>query len=73
MRVLEKKILQLKQLQHHEAKNNTEAIKKLDDEINTILEHDDLKWHQRAKKAWYQLGNKNTKYFHLRHPAPKEE
>lgn len=64
-RVLEEKILQLKQLQLNEDINNTEAIKILDGEINALMEQDDLKWRQIAKKSWYNLGDKNTKYFHL--------
>lgn len=45
--------------------NSIETIKKLDQDINALLEQEDLKWRQRAKKTWYQLGDKNTKYFYL--------
>lgn len=45
--------------------NSIETIKKLDQDINALLGHEDLKWCQHAKKTWYQLGDKNTKCFHM--------
>lgn len=30
----------------------------------TLLEDKDLKWRQQAKQNRYQLGDKNTKFFH---------
>lgn len=56
---------QLSLLQQVDEANNSKPIKKIDDEITTVLEVEDLKWQQRVKKNWYQLGDKNTKFFHL--------
>jgi hypothetical protein len=39
-------------------------IRKLQEEVNKLLEHEDLKWRQRAKEHWLKMGDKNTKYFH---------
>lgn len=61
---LEEKLNNLQQLQQHEMYQDFEEIQKLDAEINTILAEEYTKWHQRAKKEWYQLGDRNTKYFH---------
>lgn len=30
-----------------------------------LLEQEDTKWRQRAKRSWYCLGDRNTKYFHI--------
>lgn len=39
-------------------------IKRLDGKTTVLLEKEDLKWYQRAKNNWYNLGDKNTKLFH---------
>ncbi|KAF5452149.1 hypothetical protein F2P56_027179, partial [Juglans regia] len=44
--------------------HNIEEIKGLQREIGEMLEIEDLKWKQRAKLNWYQLGDRNTKFFH---------
>lgn len=54
----------MKCIQHNEERDNTDEVKRLDKEISILLEEDDIKWRQRAKKTRYQLGDKNTKYFH---------
>lgn len=38
----------------------------MDEEIDLLLEKEDLKWSQRAKKKkhWYCLGDQNIKHFH---------
>lgn len=38
--------------------------KKIDEEINELLEQEDVKQRQRAKHNWYQLRDKYTNYFH---------
>jgi hypothetical protein len=39
-------------------------MKRLQDEINFILEQEDIRWKQRAKQNWYQYGDQNTPFFH---------
>lgn len=39
------------------------AIRQLDHEILMLTAREDTKWRQRAKQAWYQMGDKNTQYF----------
>lgn len=34
-------------------------------ELNLLLEKEDMKWRQRAKKNWYANRDKNTKFFHI--------
>ncbi|XP_042941294.1 uncharacterized protein LOC122275977 [Carya illinoinensis] len=48
----------------NEGPHNIELIKQLQGEMGLLLEQEDLKWRQRAKRIWYQLGDKNTKFFH---------
>jgi hypothetical protein len=33
-------------------------------EINKMLEIEDIKWKQRAKRNWYCMGDWNTQFFH---------
>ncbi|KAF5446504.1 hypothetical protein F2P56_032128 [Juglans regia] len=54
----------LKSLQEMEGMHSIEEIKMLQGEIGEMFEKDDLKWKQRAKLNWYQLGDRNTKFFH---------
>ena len=32
--------------------------------LHECMEEEDLKWHQKAKETWLELGDKNSKYFH---------
>ncbi|KAK9984458.1 hypothetical protein SO802_033983 [Lithocarpus litseifolius] len=43
-----------------------EEIRRVKDEINTILYHDELHWRQRSRSIWMKAGDKNTKFFHQR-------
>ncbi|XP_040996181.1 uncharacterized protein LOC121242376 [Juglans microcarpa x Juglans regia] len=54
----------LKMLQENENSHNSGEIKRLRKEIGLLLEKEDFKWRQRAKVNWYQLGDKNPKFFH---------
>lgn len=55
----------LSRLQSNASQDNVEAIRQLDWEIVVLNHQEDLKWQQRAKQAWYNLRDKNTKYFHV--------
>lgn len=67
-REVEKEIKQkterLKNEQKNEGPHNVEIIKTLHGELGLLLEQEDMKWKQRANRTWYQLGDKNTKFFH---------
>ncbi|XP_042964806.1 uncharacterized protein LOC122299035 [Carya illinoinensis] len=61
---LKKRSESLQKLQDEESRVNVEEIKRLQREIRVLLEKEDLKWKQRAKRNWYAMGDKNTKFFH---------
>jgi hypothetical protein len=54
------KMKQLASLQSRECPDLVEAIKKLQGEIDGIMEREDIKWKQRAKQNWYREGDWNT-------------
>lgn len=54
----------LQSLHSHEGQTDVEAIQRLDQKIALLHAKEDMKWRQRAKQAWYTLGDKNTKFFH---------
>jgi hypothetical protein len=39
-------------------------VRDLQKKLGLLLEKEDLKWKQRAKRTWYQLADKNIKFFH---------
>jgi hypothetical protein len=43
---------------------HNEAINALQQEIDTLLEFEDMRWKQRAKQRWYRDGDRNTPFFH---------
>ena len=49
-------------------KDNTvghlEEIRRVKEEINTILYHEEIHWRQRSRSIWLQAGDKNKKFFH---------
>lgn len=61
---VEKKTKQLAILQQRERHGGQEEIKKLQLEIDQLLEQEDIKWKQRAKQHWYQKGDRNTPFFY---------
>jgi hypothetical protein len=61
---LKKKKEQLLELQNRSNLGSLEEIKSIQAEINDILEHEDMRWKQRAKQHWYLAGDKNTQFFH---------
>ncbi|XP_042954664.1 uncharacterized protein LOC122291085 [Carya illinoinensis] len=54
----------LKWEQQNEGPHNVTIIKELQKKFGLIMEQEDLKWRQRAKQVWHQMGDRNTKYFH---------
>lgn len=54
----------MKQMQEVANEDNVSAIISLEEEINFLLEQEDLRWRQCAKRDCYRLGDKNTKIFH---------
>jgi hypothetical protein len=63
-RLIKKKTKALEVLQRDEDPDQREAIKKLQGEIETLMEQEDLRWKQRAKHNWYQNGDRNTPFVH---------
>jgi hypothetical protein len=63
-RELKKKRKQLLELQSSFRVGVAADVKRLQDEINFILEQEDIRWKQRAKQNWYQYGDQNTPFFH---------
>jgi hypothetical protein len=51
-------------LQTEESGHAKEEEVWLKDEIENLLEKEEVKWKQRAKKDWLRHGDRNTKYFH---------
>lgn len=47
-----------------EGSHDITEVRKIQKELEGLLEQDDLKWRQSAKKHWYKHGDRNTKYFH---------
>lgn len=55
---------QLKCLQDKEDPTTLREIMKLQQELHGLMDQEELKWRQRAKKHWYNSGNRNTKFLH---------
>jgi hypothetical protein len=60
---IKKKTKLLEILQRNEGPEVWEDIKKLQTEIEVLLEHEDCKWKQRAKQNWYQHGDRIYAFF----------
>jgi hypothetical protein len=43
---------------------NVAIIKEVQLKLHRLLEMEDLKWKQRAKRNWFTQGDRNTKFFH---------
>lgn len=41
-----------------------EDIKRIQSEIDMLLEKEEMAWMQRAKQHWYKYGDRNSKFFH---------
>ncbi|KAK8604545.1 hypothetical protein V6N13_099483 [Hibiscus sabdariffa] len=49
--------------QHHSTKLAKLEIK-LQRELESLLDHEELLWKQKAHSDWIQFGDRNTKFFH---------
>ena len=56
----------LEALSLHNDLENLLTIKTLKNDINTLLNQDELFWHQRSRSIWLPAGDKNIKFFHQR-------
>ncbi|KAG6635752.1 hypothetical protein CIPAW_11G064200 [Carya illinoinensis] len=54
----------IKEVQEDLGHHNIEELKSLQKQVGGLLEQEDIKWRQRAKRNWYSLGDKNTRSFH---------
>jgi hypothetical protein len=57
---LKKKTKMLIKLQEKKSPAVIPEIKRLQEEIDGILEREDIRWKQRAKQNWYREGDRNT-------------
>jgi len=55
---------QLKNLQINETPTNAKEIQALQQKIDGLMEMEDVRWKQRAKRHWYKSGDRNTQFFH---------
>ena len=62
--LIKDKTIALTELQELDGPEHNEAIKALQQEIDTLLEFKDIRWKQRVKQSWYRDGNRNTPFFH---------
>ena len=63
---LQEKLRILEELTRENTIAHWEEIRRVKDEINTILYHDELHWRQRSRSVWLKAGDKNTQFFHQR-------
>jgi len=54
----------LERLQNAEHLGNLATIKQVHGDLNKLLEMEDMKWRQRAKRNWFVGGDRNTQFFH---------
>jgi hypothetical protein len=63
-RLIKEKNKKLEILQKNENGEDGPEVKKLQKEIDFLLEQEDIRWKQRAKQNWYRQGDRNTQFFH---------
>jgi len=54
----------LERLQNAENPRSLEAIKQVQRDLNKLLEMEEVRWRQRAKRNWFSGGDRNTQFFH---------
>jgi hypothetical protein len=54
----------LDDLQQNELLGRVAHIREVQGELNKLLEMEDIKWRQRAKRSWFKDGDRNTQFFH---------
>ncbi|XP_042972814.1 uncharacterized protein LOC122304621 [Carya illinoinensis] len=59
------KLGKLREMQDKGRGDHVESVKNLQKDIEQRLAEEEIKWKQRAKQHWLQVGDKNTKYFHM--------
>ena len=63
----------LQELASHNRTENLHEIRRVKEEINSMLYNEELQWHQRSRSIWLQAGDKNTKFFHQRASQRREK
>jgi endonuclease/exonuclease/phosphatase family metal-dependent hydrolase len=61
---IKRKEQELKVIQLHDNGAQMEEERQIEEELDSLLEQEELKWQQRAKVNWLQHGDRNSKYFH---------
>ncbi|XP_042954649.1 uncharacterized protein LOC122291063 [Carya illinoinensis] len=64
MEAIKVKTHQLELLQRNAGPKNAREQKKLQVDLNLLLNQEDIKWKQRAKRHWLVEGDRNTKFYH---------
>jgi hypothetical protein len=54
----------LERLQRQKLPRNLATIKRVQGDLNKLLDMEDMKWRQHTKRNWFNNGDRNTEYFH---------
>ena len=64
--ILREKHQLLQELARNNGAENLHEIRRVKEEINSMLYNEELHWRQRSRSIWLRAGDKNTKFFHQR-------